>query len=335
MFKRNERSPALDLLVGAASLWIAWAFFVDAWSHENEPVETFFTWSHALIYGGMIVLVGALVLLRKSIPAAYRVPLLGVPIFLLGGCADLVWHSFYGIEEGIDIILSPTHETIGFGLMLVASAPIFSAIRYRREIQTLGAQIPLILSLASVLVMIHFATGYALDPGAGAVNAPPSAHDFSADYLTATSIYYYKLGGGVLILLLQSFIIAAFAVFTVTRFDLRPGAMTLLLLLGNVEPTLPFTNASPLLATVAIMSLCGGITADVLLARFSARRANARFVRIFSAAVPAAYVAAYVVVTAMWQGVWWDWYVLTSMVIFAAAIGFGLALLATPQSDTI
>lgn len=334
MFSRTERNYALDLLVGAASLWISWAFFVDAWSHENEPVETFFTWSHSLIYGGMIALIAILVVARARIPASYRLPLLGIPIFLLGGCADLVWHRFYGIEEGIDIILSPTHETIGLGLMLVASAPIFSALRHRSELRGLRSQLPLLLSLGSVLVMLHFATGYAIDPAANALYAPPSAHEFSPDYLTATSLYYYKLAGGILILLLQSFFIAFFAVFTVTRFDLAPGAMTVLLVLGNVEPTLAFTNASPLLLTTLAMSLVAGIVADALLARYRALRTAPRFYRLYAAAVPAAYVATYVVVSALWGGVWWDWYVLTSMIIFAATIGFGLSLLVRPDGAT-
>ena len=45
MFMRTARNPRLDFLVGAASLWISWAFFIDAWSHENLPYENFFTWA--------------------------------------------------------------------------------------------------------------------------------------------------------------------------------------------------------------------------------------------------------------------------------------------------
>lgn len=334
MFTRTTRNPQLDLLVGAASLWISWAFFVDAWSHENLRYESFFTWSHELIYGGMFVLVGALVLMRKDIPYAYRVPMLGVPIFLLGGIADLGWHTLFGIEDGIDIILSPTHEMIGLGLMLVSSAPLFSALRYRTELRTLRDQLPMLFSLASWLVMIHFATAYAMDPSAGNLNAPPDASSFSPDYFTATAITYYKLVGGVLVLLLQSFIMACFALFVASRFNLRAGALTLLFVLGNTLPALPFTNESPLLVTIFAMSLVAGIVGDALIARMGLLPHPARAFRLYAAAVPATYIGVYMLAIAITGGSWWDWSVRTSLVIFAGIIGLGLSLLMIPGENT-
>ncbi len=330
MFTRTARNPRLDLLIGAASLWISWAFFIDAWSHENLPYENFFTWAHALIYSGMLALVGMLVIMRKEIPQAYRVPLIGVPIFLLGGLADLGWHTIFGIEEGVDIILSPTHETIGLGLMLVSSAPLFSALRYRSEMRTLRDQLPMLFSLASWLVMIHFATAYAMDPAAGIVNAPPDANAFSVNYFTATAISYYKLVGGIVVLLLQSFIMAGFALFVASRFNLRPGALTLLLVLGNTLPALPFTNQSPLLATIFAMSLIAGIVGDGLIAWMGSLPHTAPRFRIYAAAVPATYVAVYMLALALTGGSWWDWSVRTSLVIFAGVIGLALSLLMLP-----
>ena len=330
MFTRTTRNASLDMLVGVASLWISYAFFIDAWSHENEPVETFFTWSHALIYGGMIALVAILFFLRKQIPNAYRVPLIGIPVFLVGGAADLVWHSIFGIEEGVDIILSPTHETIGLGLMLVSSGPVFSALRYRSELRTLADQLPMLLSLASWLVMVHFATAYAMDPAAGKINAPPDARSFSPDYFTATAITYYKLVGGVLVLLLQAFVMASFALFVATRFALRPGALTALLVLGNTICALPFTNDSPLLATVFAMSFIAGLAGDALIVRMGPPPHAPRAYRAYAVTVPATYVGVYVLATAFGGGSWWDWSVLTSMIVFAGVIGLGLSLLMMP-----
>ena len=330
MFIRAERNRALDTLVGIASLWISYAFFIDAWSHATEPVETFFTWSHGLIYGGMLLLIVVLVAMRKQIPQSYRIPMIGVPVFLLGGAGDMLWHHFFGIEEGVDIILSPTHLTIGFGLMLVSSGPIFSALRHRRELRTLLDYVPMLLSLASWMVMVHFATGYAMDPGAGARNAPPNMATFSPDYLTAEAINYYKLAGGVVILLLQSFIVAGFALFAATRFDLKPGSLTILFVLGNTVPALPFTNDSPLLLKWFLMSLLAGAVGDAILARLGPGALRRPGFRVFAAAVPATFSAVYVFSTAALEGVWWDWFVLTSMIVLGAAIGLGLSLLVVP-----
>lgn len=331
MTRADARNPRLDTLIGLFSLWISFSFFIDAWAHENEPVETFFTPSHGLIYGGMAALAGTLFFMRKRIPSDYRLPLLGIPIFLIGGAADLVWHTLYGIETGIDIVLSPTHETIGFGLLLVASGPIISAVRHRGEMRTLRDQLPFILSLAAWLEMVHFATSYALQPHAAMMDAPPSSTGFSPDYFTALAITYYKLGGGIVILLLQMFIMASFTLFAATRLDLRPGALTLLLVLGNTMATVPFTNHTPLLAATFLMSLFAGICGDAAIAR-SRRTGGMGSYRLAGTVVPPVYVATYFVVTHATGGVWWDWDVQTSMVIFAAVIGFGLgALIVPPQ----
>src|SRR5579864_6868363 len=114
-------SQQLDLLVSICTLWIACGFFLDAWAHGHVPVESFFTPYHAVFYSGMLAL--ALVLAAfwvrnralgydgaNAFPRPYRLALLGIPIFVLGGVGDMIWHHALGIEEGVDALLSPTHQ---------------------------------------------------------------------------------------------------------------------------------------------------------------------------------------------------------------------------------
>ncbi len=335
------RNPMLDLLVSIVALWIACGFFLDAWAHGHVPVETFFTPYHGVFYAGMLV--GVIVLLafalaarargyswRNCMPRAYRIPLFGIPLFIAAGIADLIWHRLLGVEEGVDALLSPTHQALGLAIFFVSSGPILSSLQAAARLRTLRDYLPLIFALAAWIELIHFGTAYAFDPGAGMRNAPPPTAPFTPQYLTELSIGYYKLGMGVLIVIFQSTIVAGFALWAGSRFTLAPGALTLMYVLGNFAAAAAFTNDTPLLVTVLLMSVAAGVTGDAIVLRLRPSAARPKTYRLLGAAVPVAYFATYGIMTAIVQGVWWDWNVLLGAVIWAGVIGFGLSLLA-PQ----
>ena len=330
------RSTTLDLLVAACTLWISCGFFLDAWAHGHVPIETFFTPYHALFYTGMLALVVVLAVFgirHRGFPESYRYPLLGIPIFIAAGLGDMVWHRLLGVEEGVDALLSPTHQALGLGVFFISSAPMISALRARDALRTLSDQLPLILAMATWLELVHFGTAYAFDPGAGAPNAPPSTRFFSPDYLTAIAIGYYKLGTGVLVVLFQSALMAGFALFAGTRLPLKPGALTLTYLLGNFAAAAAFTNDTPLLVTTLAMSLAAGIAGDVIVARLNPKPERIAAYRILGICVPVAYFGTYFLVTAITDGVWWDWNVVLGALIWSGAIGFALTLLCAPRTQ--
>lgn len=336
MFAPAERSKSLDLLVSVITLWISCGFFLDAWAHGHVPVETFFTPYHGIFYSGMLALFAVLAIYaaRGGIPRTYRYPLLGVPIFIASGFGDLLWHHFLGIEEGVDALLSPTHQGLGLGIFFISAGPIMSALRNRGQLRTLADQLPLVFALATWMELVHFGTAYAFDPAAGRTNAPPAIGAFTPDYLTAISLGYYKTAMGVLVVLFQSAIVAGFALFAGTRFPLRPGALTLMYLLGNFAAAAAFTNDTPLLATVLAMSLAAGIVGDAIVALLQPSPERVIAYRVLGAAVPASYFATYFIVTAAADRVWWDWNVMLGAVIWAGVIGFGLTLLSQPRAQT-
>ena len=105
------RSIALDYAVGICGVWISAGFFLDAWAHGHVPVETFFTPYHAVFYTGLLavaIVLAAFVLRYRSygyawvnaVPRAYRLAMLGIPIFLAGGIGDLIWHRLLGNRGG-------------------------------------------------------------------------------------------------------------------------------------------------------------------------------------------------------------------------------------------
>ena len=330
----HKRNKALDLLVSLCTLWISCGFFLDAWAHGHVPVETFFTPYHALFYSGMLALIAVLISMRRHVPSCYRVPLLGIPIFVAAGFGDLIWHHFLGVEEGVDALLSPTHQALGLGIFFISSGPIVSALRNRSQLTSLASQLPLIFALATWIELIHFGTAYAFDPAAGRSNAPPPVSPFTPDYLTAIAIGYYKLGTGVLVVLFQSAIVAGFALFAGSRFALRPGALTLMYLLGNFAAAAAFTNDTPLLGTVLIMSAAAGIAGDIIVATLHPTPEPTAAYQTLGTLVPLTYFAAYFIVTAIASRVWWDWNVLLGATLWAGVIGFGLSLLAAPRAQS-
>jgi hypothetical protein len=326
------RSARLDLLVGIVGLWLAGGFLWDSWAHLHVAVETFFTPYHGIFYAAMLA--GALVLATAALrnracgyprgsllPPAYRVPLLGIPLFFLGGVGDLIWHTIFGIEDRVDAVTSPTHLVIGLGVLLVLSAPLRSALAEREKITTLLDQLPLLFALAAWLEFIHLGTAYAFDPAAARMYAPPNGIVYSPDYFTASTLVLYKTGSGVAIVILQTLILMTFTLWLVSRFRLAPGALTLFFVLGNGMIAAALTNDTPLLFTYLAMSLVAGIVGDLLVAR----RASLLVVGV---AVPVAYYGCYFAVTLATDGSWWDWNLMLGALVWSACAGGGLALLA-------
>lgn len=338
------RSLGLDYAVGICTVWISSGFFLDAWAHGHVPIESFFTPYHGVFYSGMVavlVVLAAYALAQRArgygwpdaFPLPYRLAILGIPIFATAGVGDMLWHRLLGVEEGVDALLSPTHQALGLGIFFLASGPIRSVVADVRSSKSLALQLPLVLGLATWLILVHFGTAYAFDPGAGATDAPPPIAPFTPDYLTSLSIGYYKLSIGVLILIFQCIVMSGFALWIAARIAPAAGSFTLLYLIGNVPAAAAFTNHTPLLAVTAAQSLIAGAVADALAARFDPHPSGtfARAFHWFAVAVPMTYAGIYLCATLLADRLWWDWNVSLGAWIWTGVCGFALSLLITAR----
>jgi hypothetical protein len=339
MHHAPPRNLALDYATAICCVWIAGGFFLDAWAHGHVPVDDFFTPYHAVFYSGMLAL--GIVLAAYALgargsgyawadvfPRPYRLALLGIPIFAAAGIGDMLWHHFMGIEEGVDALLSPTHQVLGLSIFFVSSGPIRSVLADRGA-TTLGRQLPLALGLATWLMLVHFGTAYGFDPAAGRTNAPPPIVPFTPEYLTALSIGYYKIASGVLIVIFQSTLIAGFALWLVSRMHPSPGLLTTILLLGNLPAAAAFTNQTPLLGVTIAQALITGVLADLYVKRYDPHPAGAKVTSFnwFAVALPMTYVGIYLVGTALCDRIWWDWNVALGSWIWSGVCGFALSLI--------
>jgi len=329
-----QRSATLDVAIGIVGLWLSGGFIWDSWAHLHVGVESFFTPYHGVFYAAMlaggIILAGTALRNRKRglrlLSAPYRRAMWGVPVFFAGGVGDLIWHSFFGVEDRIEAVTSPTHLIIGFGVILLLSGPIGSALAARSHLKTLGAQLPLIFSLATVMEFVRLGTSYAYDVGAALAFAPAPALGASPDFFVATTMAQYKAGTGILIVLLQSLVLAGFALWIACRFKPAFGAYTLLFICGDLMLAGALTNDTPLLAVRLAMDVVAGLVADTLALRLEPRPDRPAALRIFGGAVPAACFAAYFAATIALQGTWWSWSLIVGAIALAAIAGAGLAL---------
>ncbi|MHB8703516.1 MAG: hypothetical protein ACYC8W_05135 [Candidatus Tyrphobacter sp.] len=337
---RNEsvmRSLAFDYAVSICCVWVVAGFFLDAWAHGHVPIETFFTPYHAVFYSGMLVLfciiAGFAVRNRagglswaQSVPAPYRLAILGFPIFVLAGIGDLLWHMLLGIEVGIDALLSPTHQALGLGMFFLASGPIRSTLANRATSTTLWRQLPFVFGLVAWYGLVHFGTAYAFIPGAARADAPPSI-TFSPNYMTALALAYYKVAIGVLVLIFQAALTAGFALWATSSLRLRPGVFTILYPCANAMAAAPFTNSTPLLAVTLVASLVTGVAADVMVARLDPQPSRPCAYRWFAALVPMIYAATFLIGTDVTSGLWWDWNVALGAWCWTGVAGFGLSFI--------
>ncbi len=319
-------------------------FFLDAWAHGHVPIESFFTPYHAVFYTGMLAMIATLAAFAvfqhnlgyrwtDVFPRSYRIALLGIPIFVLAGIGDMIWHVVLGVEEGVDALLSPTHQILGLGIFFLASGPVRSVVADRLRSTTLVRQLPLALGLAAWLILVHFGTAYAFDPGAGRTNAPPPISPFTQHYLTALAIGYYKISTGVLIVIFQSTVITGFSLWLVSRMHPCPGMLTIMLLLGNAPAAAAFTNHTPLLAVTLAQSLIAGLAGDAFIARYNPHSTvgGTRAFRWFAVLVPMTYIGVYLLGTFLTDRLWWDWNVALGSWIWSGVCGFALSLLASAR----
>lgn len=136
--------PASDrehLFTVVCGLWMTVGLFLDGYFHQNldEPSESFLTPWHAVFYAGFTA--SALWIASTSwrrdggtfdwrlrfLPPGYDGARIGIGLFAAGGVGDAAWHTAFGVERGVDALLSPTHLLLSAGLVLILTTPYRAA----------------------------------------------------------------------------------------------------------------------------------------------------------------------------------------------------------------
>ena len=128
----TRSQDAVTVLIG---LWLIGGLFSDGWAHHNVPeLEGFFTPWHGALYFGLLLAGAWFAWLGRAgglrwyrhVPAGYGWGVVGIGVFAAGGLADMGWHLAFGVEAGIDALLSPSHLVLFVGGLLILTSAVRS-----------------------------------------------------------------------------------------------------------------------------------------------------------------------------------------------------------------
>ena len=256
-YRASTRQNLVTLLLGT---WLLVGMFVDGWAHNRfgETLETFFTPWHALFYSGFLAVAGWCLFLAaqgwqrglrglRAFPEGYHLAALGVPVFGLGGIGDLIWHTVFGIEVGIEALLSPTHLMLFMGGVLIVASPLNAVWRSPVPRRAPPAvRWVAVLSAALVLAAIAFMHMYMW----GLLTVPQD-------------LGWVQTRGELSAVLLTALLLAAPMLLLLRRFDLPFGAVALTYAAVNLGMSVMLAPGE---WRVVLLALLSGLLADVLCA---------------------------------------------------------------------
>lgn len=172
--KRAQSSLAFDWLMAFLAFLMICGPLIDGWAHAHGEVDqSFLTPWHAVLYGamavnGLVLLAAGIVGLRRgytfrnALPPGYWVSALGVVLFIVGGGFDAWWHTMFGIETGIALLISPSHLVLAVAGGMITSGPLLSiASQYGRDASGWKTVGPAVISAWALLVNLSFFLAYA------------------------------------------------------------------------------------------------------------------------------------------------------------------------------
>jgi hypothetical protein len=336
-----------DRIMTVCAAWFLLGLYADGFSHYHDVRESFFTPYHAVLYTGFFanaIMVGIPLLRnvragypwRSALPPGYDLTAVGVAIFAIGVIPDVTWHRVFGIEEGIDVLISPTHLFMGVGMALILLGPARSAFARDDPPRTFEEQLPMLVSLALFLAMIEFTIQFAFDAGVGTSNAPlgPASGDRSNLAFFLLPFTYYKEALGITIVVIHAALVAGFALFAVRNVPLAFGGLTVIFTLPALLMSTLLTNGALSVYVPTVQSLLAGLCADGLVVRLRPGPLRPGAFRLFAILVPVIVQALYLAFTAvLLGGVWWDVNLTFGSLLFSGVVGALLSYLMLSPAD--
>ncbi|MDX1468736.1 MAG: hypothetical protein R3258_05305 [Acidimicrobiia bacterium] len=319
-----------DLVTMLLGAWLMIGIFLDGYAHTNlvDQLESFFTPWHAVFYSGFLAtsawvfwIVYRNVRLgrswREAIPIGYGPTVFGLGLFGLGGLGDGIWHSVFGIESGIDALLSPTHFMLFVGGLLGLSTAIRTT-RARNPATDLmpSDRAPLILSLLLVTAALAFFAVYMWIPAQiWAIGIP---------YEEAQGAVGYVVAGA----LVATAVMVAPVLIVLRWWNLPAGVFLVIWPVVNAAIAVAFTMD---LETALAFGIVGGVTGELLrrvLQPGPLRRGASLLVTSLAVATAwaACLIAFEVVSDILWPPEIW-----TGLVVLSGLATLGIAWIALPD----
>jgi hypothetical protein len=336
----DHGSVGFDWLIVALGLWFVGGLYLDGWAHIHVPeLESFFTPWHAVLYSGYAALALTLGVTAarnhrrgapwvRAMPPGYGLSLVGAGLFLLAGLADMVWHEIFGIEDGVEGLISPSHLALALGGGLIVTGPLRAA-SHRPDTPTRRwlARWPAVLSLTILLSVFTFFTEYASSFGTTWAAYPP--HPRTADHV------FVHQAIGLASILVQSVILMAHILHVLRRRPLPAGSLTVMLgantaLMAIIHDKYLASGPYPLIAAAVL----AGVVADLLCWRARPAPDRPAALRGVAFAIPAILYLLYFLALMATASIWWSVHLWTGSIILAGGVGWLLSYLMAPATGS-
>src|SRR5215831_6839438 len=290
-----------DWLFLAATAWLVGGGYLDSWAHSHiAKLETFFTPWHGVLYSGFAacaVVLGVRWLRDRDLPDGYRLSLLGCAFFAVGGVADMVWHTIFGVEKAIAAVLSPSH----LWLIVSGGLIITGTVRAARAGTDRRAPMVAVFGAAVVFCYLGLVTSF----------AQPYFDRVAATIYRGAMPYDQAVLVGLFGIMLQSALLVALVLKLRERFELPFGGLTVII--GVQAFMLAFSRNIDYMVLVGV---AGGLAGDLWL--LVLRNRPAVFAFVLPTTLYAFYMASLVVV----YGTWWEVHAVTGIVVAAGVTGW-------------
>ena len=303
---------------------------------------SFFTPWHAVLYSGYLVValfLAATIVAnhakgtpwRRSYPAGYGASVIGAVIFAVAGVGDLLWHTLFGIEKGIEGLISPSHLALALGAILILTGPLGAA--WRRTLPDAAEHwrtlLPALFSLSYIFSLLVFFTQYTnaivhsradLDISQIVIILSPYAVDYQQDLSTEL---------GVAGILLQTAIMMGIILFAVRRWRLPLGSFALMFAINGLLTSV-LAGSTPIIQ-VTIFSALIGLLVDVLNVTLRPSIDRVLALRVFAFMAPFVNNVVYFAVLFALKGtIAWSVHLWTGAIVMAGIVGLLLSYLLVP-----
>src|SRR4051812_4740223 len=232
----------------------------------------------------------------QATPVGYRLGLAGLGIAFFGLGGDVIWHTVFGVEDGIARVIAPFHLLLFTGAGLLLTSPLrstYASSEYGGRL-SLRRAMPVIFGLtlitALALFLLQWLSAFAdWSPSVDVAALPRSVRTDPAIVQSLQMVILSQI-------LLSTLILIAALLTGIRRFRLPFGAMTIV-----------YTLAATLTAALSNLKLYGavlaatfaGLVADTLIQRLRPSADNTRACRIVAFATSLAFAGSYLVALAV------------------------------------
>ncbi len=329
--ERPRLSAKEDLLTVAFGAWLIGGLFIDGWAHNNAKPESFFTPWHGIFYSGFAATAWWMLSRYRrhgAVPVGYGWGFAGLALFAAGGGADMAWHLAFGVEIGIEALLSPTHLVLFVSGLLVVSSPLRAAWS---DAEQRSLPLPALLSTTTVTATVAFFFMHLSPFLTNAMTAEPYRFAGGIDRGGGWLADELQLEGFAAVLL-TTLILLGPTLLLLRRWRLAAGALTLLF---SVVVVLDCALTGFEMGETVLAGVVAGVTADLLAQALQPSRPPATVLRVVGFIVPVVLWLTYFAVLATFYSVGWSVELWAGITVMSGLAGLGLAVLMTlePPAD--